>query len=335
LAGRQPGIGEARGLQPRVSVVVPTRNRRRLLRRLLDALADQTLTDHEVIVVDDGSTDGSGEEVEADVRAGRPVRLLQGGGRGAVAARTSGVEVARAELLAFTDDDCIPDPAWLAAGVTALEGGADVVQGVTRPHDAVRPLDRTVIVDRHDGLYNTCNVFYRLDAYRAAGGFDAEAGEELRFRPGRSAKNLGFGEDALLGWRVRRAGEAAFVLDAIVEHEVFPPNLGDTLRRAWMTGGFPALVREVPELRDTALAHRYFLGTTRTPLYAAVGLAAVGRRRQALVCAGFWAMRRARAFPAGLSTRRFAAGLAGDLLVDGTIAVALVAGSVRSRRVVL
>src|SRR6184192_3840487 len=60
----------------RVSVVVPVRNRRRLLRRLLDALAAQTFDDFEVIVVDDGSTDGSVQEAEIDRASGRPVRPL-------------------------------------------------------------------------------------------------------------------------------------------------------------------------------------------------------------------------------------------------------------------
>jgi hypothetical protein len=328
------GSAPALSPEPRVSVVIPTRNRRRLLRQTLDALAHQSLAEHEVIVVDDGSTDGSAEEVEADARAGRPVRLVRGNGRGAVAARRSGVEVALGRYLAFTDDDCIPEPGWLAAGVGALEAGADVVQGLTRPHGRVRPLDRTIMVDRHDGLYNTCNVFYRRRAYDEAGGFQSAAGHVLRFRPGRRAKNLGFGEDALLGWRVRRSGGAAFAPEAVVEHHVFPPDIGDALRRAWMTGAFPALLRQIPELRETALAHRFFLGTTRVPLYAALGCALAGRRRTALACTGWWVARHARDI-GPVSARRFAVGLPGALLLDATIAAALVSGSVRARRLVL
>jgi glycosyltransferase involved in cell wall biosynthesis len=329
-------MGATRALsdRPRVSVIVPTRNRRALLRDLLDALAKQSIDDFEVIVVDDGSTDGSAEEVGATAEAGTPVRLVQGHGAGAVAARLAGVAAARGEYLAFTDDDCVPQPDWLRAGVSALEAGADVVQGVTRPHGPVRPLDRTIWVERHDGLYNTCNVFYRRSAYDTVGGFQREEGDALRFRPGRRARNLGFGEDALLGWRVRRAGRAAFTADAVVEHHVFPPDIRDGVRRAWMTGAFPALVGEIPELRETALAHRYFLGTSRVPLYAAAGLALAGRRRLAAACLGLWGARHARAM-GRVSLRRFAAGLPGELLLDGTIAAALVMGSVRARRLVL
>jgi hypothetical protein len=317
-----------------VSVVVPTKNRRPYLRQLLDALAAQTLADHEVIVVDDASSDGSADEVEADARAGRPVHLVHGAGMGAVEARIAGVAKASAELLAFTDDDCIPHPRWLASGVAALEAGADVVQGATHPHGAVQPLDRTISVDRHDGLYNTCNVFYRRAALDAAGGF-ASAGSTLGYRPGRAAKGLGFGEDALLGWRVRRLGSATFAPEAVVEHEIFRPDPLDAVRRAWMTGGFPALVREIPELRETALAHRYFLGTTRVPLYAAVVAAAARRPGVAGVSAGVWVGRHAFALRGGGSLRRRALGLAGGLALDVVTAAALVSGSARARRVVL
>src|SRR5579884_3101587 len=88
---------------PAVSVVVPVRNRRDLLRRCLDALAAQTFADHEVIVVDDGSTDGAGDEARRDACAGRPVRLLRTPSVGAVAARAAGVRAARGPVLAFTD----------------------------------------------------------------------------------------------------------------------------------------------------------------------------------------------------------------------------------------
>ncbi|GEM_PF-1558956 len=329
-------MGAARTLSdtPRVSVIVPTRNRRPLLRRLLEAMAKQSFDDFEVIVVDDGSADGSPDEVTESARAGAPVRLVQGSGEGAVAARLAGVEASRGEYLAFTDDDCIPHADWLAQGVAALDAGADVVQGVTRPHGRVRPLDRTIWVERHDGLYNTCNVFYRRSAYDAAGGFLPAAGDVLGFRPDRRAKNLGFGEDALLGWRVRRAGRAAFAPDAVVEHHVFPPDIRDGIRRAWMTGAFPALIGEIPELRETALAHRFFLGTRRVPLYAAAALALAGRRRAATACLGLWVGGHARGMRRA-SLRRLAVGLPGELAIDGTIAAALVTGSVRARRLVL
>src|SRR5487761_1219850 len=97
----------------RISVVVPVRNRRDLIEALLDALDKQTRRDFEVIVVDDGSTDGADNVAASRVVAGRPVRLLRANGAGAVTARPIGAREARGAILAFTDSDCVPCPDWL------------------------------------------------------------------------------------------------------------------------------------------------------------------------------------------------------------------------------
>jgi hypothetical protein len=314
-------------------VIVPVRDRRKLLVELLDGLAAQTYQDFEVIVVDDGSTDGSGEEAAA--RTDLDLRVIRLDGRGAVAARAAGVGQSGAEILAFTDSDCVPQPGWLAAGVEAVDAGADVVQGVTRPRRPPRPLERTVYASREDGLYATCNVFYRRRAYDAAGGFDRRAAGRLGFRPNSRAQGLGFGEDTLLGWRVRRAGRSAFVPAAIVEHEVFPPDVVDSMSRAWMAGAFPALVREVPELRSTLLSHRTLLDPDRIGLYVGALGTILGQRTLGAVGLTWWLGRRA------LDARK-RPGASGalvtflaNLALDTTSATALVAGSLRSRTVVL
>jgi hypothetical protein len=307
-----------------------------LLRQLLDGLAAQTFRDFEVIVVDDRSIDGSGLEVTIDARAGRPVRLVEGDGCGAVAARRAGVAQAVGEILAFTDSDCVPEATWLEVGVATLDQGNDVVQGMTLPARPPRPLERTVSVGHEDGLYATCNVLYRRDAFEAAGGFDAGAGDRLGFRRGPRPKGLGFGEDSLLGWRVRRRGRAAFAPGAIVRHHVFAPDPRASLSRAWMAGAFPALVREVPELRRSLLQWGVLLGPTRVPLYAGAVAAATRRRRAAAGLLGLWLIghgwriRRQRPTLAGLTSTALA-----EAGVDLVTAVALVAGSARARSVVL
>ena len=166
-----------------------------------------------------------------------------------MAARTLGVEAARAPILAFTDSDCEPAPGWLEAGLAAIEAGADVVQGLTRPARPARPLERSVYSMRDDGLFATCNVLYRRSAFDAAGGFDGHTGDRLGFRPGSRLRGYGFGEDTLIGWRVRRAGQAVFAPEAVVTHAVFPVDVVDVFTRAWTMGAFPGLLREVPELR--------------------------------------------------------------------------------------
>src|SRR5712692_10027197 len=94
---------------PRVTVVIPTYNRAPLLGRALASVRRQTLTDFEVVVVDDASADDSESVAESfgDPRI-RFVRLADRGGAGR--ARNEGIRLARGELIAFLDSD----DEWLA-----------------------------------------------------------------------------------------------------------------------------------------------------------------------------------------------------------------------------
>lgn len=99
----------------RFSVVVPTFNRPRQLARCLTALAEQTLPRllFEVVVVDDGGRQSLQPLI--DDFAGRlQIKLLRQPNGGCAAARQFGIDHARGEYLAFTDDDCRPAPDWLA-----------------------------------------------------------------------------------------------------------------------------------------------------------------------------------------------------------------------------
>jgi glycosyltransferase involved in cell wall biosynthesis len=322
---------------PHVSVVIPVKDRRQLLTDALDALDAQTYADFEVIVVDDGSTDGSGEAAAGRTIGGRPVRVVDGGGLGAVHARQEGVAAARGDVLAFTDSDCVPDPRWLEHAVAALDAGADLVNGRTAPARPVLPLERSM-GSGEEGLYPTCNVLYRRAAFDAAGGFDAGAGRRWGFRLDRRSRGDGFGEDTLLAWRVIRAGGAVrYEPDALVEHAVFPPDHRELVSRTARVAAFPAMVREIPELRRTLLTHGWQLGArTRVPVYLLLPMVLVGRPRLALACLVWWAALRLRELrPVPVPWRRKVQLLPVEMGIDALTAGALVAGSAKARSIVL
>jgi glycosyltransferase involved in cell wall biosynthesis len=307
-----------------------------LLRRLLDGLAAQTLADHEVIVVDDGSDDGSPEEALLEGQRGRPVRLLRNPGRGPYEARQAGVEASSSPYLAFTDSDCVPQPKWLEVGVNALEAGADVVNGRTVPERPPAPLERSMF-SGEEGLYPTCNVFYRRAAFEAVGGF-RESPADRTFSSGTTARAWGFGQDTVLAWRVRRAGRAAYAAEAVVEHHVFPPDLRDTLFRTRMLIGFPALFREVPELRGYPLARQGILLNTnnRLPVYAAAVSLLVSRPKLAAVSSVWWLWARVqdvRRQPGSRGWRLATIPL--QMGFDVVATAELLIGSVRAKTVVL
>lgn len=111
---------------PTFSVIVPTYRRPRQLARCLASLERQAYpaNEYEVIVVDDAAM---GVELAPITSAARPYacRLSSQHRRGAAAARNAGAELARGRLLAFTDDDCEPEPEWLAALERALRAEHD------------------------------------------------------------------------------------------------------------------------------------------------------------------------------------------------------------------
>ncbi len=107
---------------PSLSVVIPTYNRWSQLTTVIEALAAQTVAadDLEVIVVSDGSTDGTDEAIEAG-RVARPVHLVRQDNQGPAVARNTGVAAAGGDLILFIDDDVVAEPGWAAAHLDAHE----------------------------------------------------------------------------------------------------------------------------------------------------------------------------------------------------------------------
>lgn len=113
---------------PRVSVVIPTRDRAGVLPRAIRSALAQTFGDLEVIVVDDASTDGTpGVVQELAARDARVRAVRSDRAAGASAARNRGIALARGEFVAFLDDDDEWLPEKLERQLPRAEGGADVV----------------------------------------------------------------------------------------------------------------------------------------------------------------------------------------------------------------
>jgi CDP-glycerol glycerophosphotransferase len=117
----------------RVSVVVPVYNVAAYLAPCLESLAQQTMGDLEVIMVDDGSTDESVEIAAAFAAQDARFRLVRQANAGLGAARNTGIEHATGEFLAFADSDDLVPPNAYAAFVSALDAtGSDFASGNVR-----------------------------------------------------------------------------------------------------------------------------------------------------------------------------------------------------------
>jgi glycosyltransferase involved in cell wall biosynthesis len=114
-------------MTPAISVVVPVLDMADTVGECLEALVSQSLSaaEREIIVVDNGSTDGT-----RDVVGRFPVTLIDEPAPGAPNARNCGVRASRADLVAFTDADCVPSRGWLRRLLGAFrQHDADVVAG--------------------------------------------------------------------------------------------------------------------------------------------------------------------------------------------------------------
>jgi glycosyltransferase involved in cell wall biosynthesis len=249
------------GSVPTVSVVVATRDRGPLLDTLFDALARQEQAPaFEVVVVDDGSTDDTWDQLREQVHTSAIALtvLRHPTNRGQGPARNLGVAHARGEVVAFTDDDCRPESGWLADLTGPLLAAASnvrlVAQGRTRADDLdAGPWSRSIWIDRPTWLFETCNVAYRRVDFVEAGGFPG-AEEAIAEANGRL-----IGEDAILGWRVMAGGASLlFRPNAVVAHRSSPASYRDYLRQCANRGVFCRLLRGHPEGRR-ALWGRIFL----------------------------------------------------------------------------
>lgn len=114
----------------RLSVVVPVYNVGDLLAASLDSILAQPVRDLEVVVVDDGSTDGCTQIARAYAAQHPQVRLIVQDNRGVSAARNRAVEACTGDLLTFVDpDDIVPADAWQAMIRTLGRTGSDFVVG--------------------------------------------------------------------------------------------------------------------------------------------------------------------------------------------------------------
>ncbi|MCP5157674.1 MAG: glycosyltransferase [Ectothiorhodospiraceae bacterium] len=274
--GREEGGAEqaARTPRPRVSVIVPTRNRREMTTELVLALWEQTLPhdQYEIIVLDNRSTDGTAERMR-ELAARSPCAMtfhVMPENRGPARSRNTGAQMARADILAFTDSDCMPVANWLELGLPAFDApDVAIASGsiLYRPGSTITFFTRATgeVRGQAHPTFSWTNTFYRRSVFLEMGGSD----ESLCYSQfGNAAVDCG---DTDLAWRILEAGHrSAFVSDATVytQLENLPPQKWLLeLSRMFVV---PALIRRHPQLRAKILHHRVFLYPWSEPFLLAV-----------------------------------------------------------------
>jgi glycosyltransferase involved in cell wall biosynthesis len=216
---------------PSVSVIIPVYNGADTIAACLQSLLEQTYPAdaYEIIVVENGSTDDTTQIVERF-----PVRLFYSDRRGPAAARNLGLTRSDADIVAFTDADCIADPNWLTE---LIKPYADpTIGGVGGTILACHHADLTAVERfsaEHPPLVNfvsgeneflphlyTANASYRRDLVNRVGGFNP---------------NLVTAEDVDFAWRfqLQAVAELCYAPDAVIchYHRSTPSSLAQQYRQ--------------------------------------------------------------------------------------------------------
>jgi O-antigen biosynthesis protein len=197
---------------PRISVVVCTFNGSRTIRKCLASLTALDYPDYEVIVIDDGSTDGT-----AEIVAEFPCRVIHQTNRGLSTARNVGLKASTGEIVAYIDDDAFADRDWLHFLAVAFRKSNHA--GVGGPN--IAPADgfaATVVARSPGGPCHVmlsddvaehipgCNMAFRRDALMAIGGFDPQF--------------LVAGDDVDICWQIQQTGQTiGFAPAGVVWHK--------------------------------------------------------------------------------------------------------------------
>jgi lipopolysaccharide/colanic/teichoic acid biosynthesis glycosyltransferase/GT2 family glycosyltransferase len=193
-----------------ISVIVPACNAEQTMARCLETLACQTIprAAYEVIVVDDGSTDRT-----AEIACRYGARLIRQPNTGPAAARNQGAQVARGEILLFTDADCAPAPDWIERMTEPFRdleiAGSKGVYRTWQKELVARFVqleyeDKYARMSHQDRIdfVDTYSAAYRREIFLANGGFDplfptaSVEDQEFSFRLARKGYRLVFAPQA-------------------------------------------------------------------------------------------------------------------------------------------
>jgi glycosyltransferase involved in cell wall biosynthesis len=212
----------------KVSVVLVVFNEEKYIKKCIDSLLRQSFPDFEIIIINNGSTDGTGEIINSYNDA-RIKYFVENAKCGLAKLRNIGIEKSRGENVFFTDGDCIPNKHWLEEGLRALQDRKYLgVEGKTYYESAFTTISNA-IVETSKGCYMTCNIGYRREVLDRINYFD------LKFTYGH--------EDRDLAIRVLKYSEICFLEDMVVVHQLKKQSIKSLFAMAKRAGNMVYLLK--------------------------------------------------------------------------------------------
>ncbi len=218
-----------------ISVVIPTYNNKTMLREIIKSLLIQKFPkgSFEIIVVDDGSIDKTANVIES-FHLSNLVYIRQKN-RGPASARNKGISIAKGGIIAFIDDDCIPEKNWLISIKREFKKNVVGVEGMTLPTEGIIYPDSHYIKNLSGKMYLTCNIAF-LSSFIKKHCFD----ENYKY-PNR--------EDSDLAFRVISCGgKIVFSKNVVVKHRILKTKLKKLLKRKLYFQSDVLLFKKYPTL---------------------------------------------------------------------------------------
>lgn len=219
-----------------VSVVVIAYNEQAYIKKCLTAILNQSFLDFELLIVNDGSTDGTASVINS-IHDERIRHIRNNKNFGIAESRNVGFKYARGRYIFFTNADCVPIKYWIEEGLKMFKEKRCVgVVGKTFYATAKTTISDRIVEDLEGRYYGAYNIAYTKEILDKVGGFDPKY-------------NLCY-EDQDIAFRIKRYGEIIFSKDMIVIHQrkkFTPRNLFRHYKRAENTVLF---IKNYPHYRN-------------------------------------------------------------------------------------
>lgn len=208
-------------MNPLISVIIPTYNRARMIKRAVESVLAQSYKNFEIIVVDDGSTDGTKEALSEYINKGEIKYILQNNA-GPGVARNNGIQKARGELVAFldSDDEWMPDKLEKQVKVFQQKGDDIIVfsnmeyinergEKIGELFQKTRPSDGMILKQLlSDNFISTSSVVAPRSIILKAGGF------------AKNNKLFSIGEEHILWLKLASSTEFCYIQEPLVRYHI-------------------------------------------------------------------------------------------------------------------
>lgn len=174
-----------------ISIVIIAYNEEKDIRDCIQAILNQTVSDFELVIIDDGSTDNTGKVV-CEFKDSRILYFKSKKNQGYASARNKGIEHSKGKFIFFTDADCVPKADWLSQGLkkikeseTIAEVGGKTYFGKNKGPYSLSDrttFEKAYFPSRNENIFSTHNAVYRRTVLESVSGFDPrynDGGEDI------------------------------------------------------------------------------------------------------------------------------------------------------------